>query len=722
MLARLGLLLSLGTALPAQTWSWATRGMSFDSNDAFAADLVRERSVAFGRFGTWELAGDTWLFRPTSRAPSSRHGHALAWHPSSREMVLFGGREFSSSAPYLNDTWTFDGTDWTQRSVGVAPSARRLAAMAPDLLRDRVVLFSGTRDNGPLGDTWQWDGQRWQQMTPRNRPPDGKLAPDLPRQRVALLATGAGSSCEHWEWDGVEWSRLPVPATPPAGFGFAFGADFARGRLVCWIVPTGTLTAQAWEWDGTTWSQRQPTVQPTSWRGGTFVYDPGRARLLLLGGSLASTPPSPRAWIWDGVDWRAGPATPSPTPMQHISAAVDWPRQRVVAFAYDLVSQSSKTFELEGGVWREQPGPGPLGYGEIAFDPIQLETLLFGGSSQVFVDSNDTWSWNGGSWRLLQPANRPSVRREPTLVADPVRGRIVLFGGLDMTTTFAPLQDTWTWDGFDWTRVLPANAPSPRMGAAATHDDARGEVVLFGGEGRSGLQPFGLADTWVWDGVTWRGRQPTTSPPAGSRHGLAFEPGRQRVVLFGGIEHHASGPAYWITEHDTIWEWDGGNWARAPGNSPPGRARGVYDGRFGRIVKAALPPAYFGPGVAMQTRIGTSCGGRDGPLQLAATSSELGARLQFDVLHAPAGAPGMLVLSLGRQNTPLGAGCTLLVEEPLSRFWLTANHGGFATVAQAVPLRPNLAGVQVLAQAFALDPSAPLAFGASDGVLLTLGY
>ncbi len=68
------------------------------------------------------------------------------------------------------------------------------------------------------------------------------------------------------------------------------------------------------------------------------------------------------------------------------------------------------------------------------------------------------------------------------------------------------------------------------------------------------------------------------------------------------------------------------------------------------------------------------------------------------------------------------AGCSLLVDEPMTRFWLRANSGGFATVGRSVPLRPDLAGVQVLAQAFALDPAASLGFGVSAGVLVTLGH
>lgn len=43
------------------------------------------------------------------------------------EVVLFGGNE---TGTLLNDSWTFDGTSWTQVSVSNPPPARLDAAMA----------------------------------------------------------------------------------------------------------------------------------------------------------------------------------------------------------------------------------------------------------------------------------------------------------------------------------------------------------------------------------------------------------------------------------------------------------------------------------------------------------------------------------------------------------------------------------------------------------------
>ena len=59
------------------------------------------------------------------------------------EVVLFGGYTGSGNSGLSNATWTFDGSDWTQRTPKHGPSARYLASMAYDAVSQEVVLFGG---------------------------------------------------------------------------------------------------------------------------------------------------------------------------------------------------------------------------------------------------------------------------------------------------------------------------------------------------------------------------------------------------------------------------------------------------------------------------------------------------------------------------------------------------------------------------------------------------
>ena len=62
-----------------------------------------------------------------------------------------------------------------------------------------------------------------------------------------------------------------------------------------------------------------------------------------------------------------------------------------------------------------------------------------------------------------------------------------------------------------WTRVTPSPAPAPRSDVAMVFDPVRGQLVLSGGwNGRADL-----ADTWEWDGASWR----DVTPPAASNRG-----------------------------------------------------------------------------------------------------------------------------------------------------------------------------------------------------------
>jgi hypothetical protein len=93
----------------------------------------------------------------------------------------------------LGDTWTWDGTDWTEVTPAVSPSARSWAAMAGT--EDGVVLFGG---QGLRGDTWVWDGTSWTQR-------------DVP-----------GLRGDTWVWDGTSWTQRDVPGpTPRSGAAMA---------------------------------------------------------------------------------------------------------------------------------------------------------------------------------------------------------------------------------------------------------------------------------------------------------------------------------------------------------------------------------------------------------------------------------------------------------------------------------------------------------------------
>src|SRR4029079_18154333 len=67
------------------------------------------------------------------------------------DLVLFGG--------FFPDTWSFDGTTWTDISPTTSPVARNYGPMAFDPTVGQLVLFGGMDTLGNLmSDTWTFGG------------------------------------------------------------------------------------------------------------------------------------------------------------------------------------------------------------------------------------------------------------------------------------------------------------------------------------------------------------------------------------------------------------------------------------------------------------------------------------------------------------------------------------------------------------------------------------
>jgi hypothetical protein len=116
------------------------------------------------------MAAD-WTQKLPARSPPGRHGQAMAYDSAHGQVVLFGGLGADNNT-VLSDTWTWDGSNWTQRSPVNSPPARNFHAMAYDSLHQQIVLFGGSTSSyySLLSDTWVWDGSNWAQKFPANSP------------------------------------------------------------------------------------------------------------------------------------------------------------------------------------------------------------------------------------------------------------------------------------------------------------------------------------------------------------------------------------------------------------------------------------------------------------------------------------------------------------------------------------------------------------------------
>jgi hypothetical protein len=211
-----------------------------------------------------------------------------------------------------------------------------------------------------------------------------------------------------------------------------------------------------------------------------------------------------------------------------------------------------ETWEWDGQAWTEYTGSGP-GAREgalMAYDESRAQMLLFGGSTPDMEIHGETWAWDGQTWELVGESG-PEPRFPAGMVYDAARREILLYSGhfADAGGDFVNYDDLWAWDGSSWREITSEGAtPGHRTHAGFVYDPVEEEVLLIG----SGSDTF-LSDVWAWDGASWE-EVPTSNIPSRSGLTVAYDPARERFVLFGGVDR-PGGKAL-----DDTWEWDRSRW------------------------------------------------------------------------------------------------------------------------------------------------------------------
>jgi hypothetical protein len=344
------------------------------------------------------------------------------------------------------------------------------------------------------------------------------------------------------------------------------------------------------------------------------------------------------------------------------------------------LSSVDETWIFDGASWRQATpahAPGPLVGAGMAFDEARGVVLLFGGLLAGVGLSDQTWQWDGSDWTQLLPATRPSARFKPALVYDKRRSRVVLFGGVPQ------LRDLWEWDGTSWIALTPAQLPPLGQLPTLAYDEARERVVAFGLGATSD-------EHWEWDGSDWRRRTPARLPSPRMEAAMAYDEARRCVVLYGG-QLSSLGRIY----SDT--------WELRTANEASYAAIGAGCG---------TPPVDLTSELGARPWIGERFAVEVAPLP----PSTLAALLLFGLSNAQWNA-----LPLPLDFGPLGAaGCLLHVS-------IEANaplelHSGSASLSTPIPVAPELLGRTLYQQALLLAPSSnPLGLVLSSAREATIG-
>lgn len=262
---------------------------------------------------TWEFDGDSWSQISTDHSPEARIWHAMAFDSSRGMMVLWGGLDPDLGIEY-NDTWEYDGGDWTEITTFDSPPTWPSAPMVFDSVRSTVVLLTD--------ETWEYDGNNWTRIATSTSPPDRSLtamAFDPFRERVILFGSGVvfepnQPDTSTWEYDGTDWVRLNTPNSPGGRWAHSMVFDDARNRVVLFggygpTLPSGSQLDDTWEFNGTDWTEVATPMTPGAREQHGMTFDSRRGRVLVFGGVGMTAGddtwsyPYPIEWIFsDGLE------------------------------------------------------------------------------------------------------------------------------------------------------------------------------------------------------------------------------------------------------------------------------------------------------------------------------------------------------------------------------------------------------------------------------------
>jgi hypothetical protein len=247
----------------------------------------------------------------------------MGFDPAKSRVVLFGGTTCAPPGPSdvtgcdyqqvqssLNDTWTWDGSNWTKLETAHAPAIRAFRGdfggiAADDSHHDLLLVSWPTGSERSNVETWTLRDGDWHQLHPAHPPAPYEFsgpAYDTASGHLILQQQGERLGATYW-WDGTDWQFFDLSVKTPHSYGQLVSVG-KRGLLLIW-------SGNVYSWNGKTWSG--PGVLPSlvslplhPREGWTASFDERTGDLILFGGRAGPGGPDLLGDTvrWDGSAWK----------------------------------------------------------------------------------------------------------------------------------------------------------------------------------------------------------------------------------------------------------------------------------------------------------------------------------------------------------------------------------------------------------------------------------
>jgi hypothetical protein len=599
-------------ALPADRW--VELAPPARAEHVAVLDDVRQRLVLFGGLVEGTLRNDVWmlslaphgrweLVEPAGPRPSPRAGAMACFDHTRQRLLVYGGADTLGHA--LDEVWELSlrGRPAWRRcaTVGPGPEARVRGTLTLEPGGASAILFGGCTNRIDIAwrfnDAWRLDlgTFEWTYLAttgPGPEPRDRHSAVYCPELGGILVMGGL--------------RRYTDPDCPSC-----------REAASCsdlWLLTRGGHPA---------WRLLHPdtTRSPGGIQDHFAAWDEPAHRMLVCGGTRqvylsANAPARDSVWAYDVRDssWaRLRPLGEWPAGRCFAAAAWDAANRKLVLHGGARSTYEIETFSdahllsvgdrpawttLSAGTpytWRRSTY---LNRAPAVFDSVADRVLVDDGES-VWANDPRTGLWSA----LSTTGSLPPPRYMDMVILDARRHRLLFCFGYDMSQPdrWVDMRSLWALDldgaTAHWTRLTDDTGIGPQSGSV-TYDPPRDRLLALGIGGLWSL-PLDGKHAYVWTPVDTLPSRNRLAPEKLWDQATVHDPGRDRLVTFGGSEYTGDWPGAvngcWALALPGPGDWQTlSPSSYAYGSRPSARASaaGVYDPQSDRLLVIG---GYAGP-------------------------------------------------------------------------------------------------------------------------------